>query len=164
MKIYEPNSIAIRVPEVKMSFVYFLLRDGEVIYIGQTKKWLSRPFSHINKPFDEVRILECEPEDLDALEMQMIAKYKPTFNVGIKYVNTTSVNSVKKALLEQIASGDISWDSICKLLGRRIFQINVSQVRRMFLLTGSEVHTHGSSVYVDRADAERLLERLRHGA
>ncbi len=82
--------------------IYALLREGVVVYIGQSKKPLSRIEAHrslqrrVHKNpapawlpikaivFDEVHVLSCKVEDLDVLERAMIDLYKPKFNVKLK--------------------------------------------------------------------------------
>ena len=61
-------------------FIYFLCKEKEVVYVGQTRQGLYRPFSHTNKDFDEIMICQCEEEDLDYMENEFILKYKPKYN------------------------------------------------------------------------------------
>ncbi len=81
--------------------VYALLRDGVVVYVGQSKRPLSRIAAHKSNwgrksvptwlpasvrgiLFDEVHVLPCRVEDLDAVEAAMINLYKPRYNIRIK--------------------------------------------------------------------------------
>jgi excinuclease UvrABC nuclease subunit len=82
--------------------IYALLREGIVVYVGQSKKPLSRVEAHRSlwgrrqrSPapgwlpikailFDEVHVLSCRVEDLDKLERVMIDLYKPKYNVKLK--------------------------------------------------------------------------------
>jgi len=79
--------------------VYALVREGVVVYIGQSKKPLARIEAHRSlwgrkKPpgwlpirgilFDEVHVLPCRVEDLDRLEAALIDLYKPKYNVKLK--------------------------------------------------------------------------------
>lgn len=82
--------------------IYALLREGVVVYIGQSKKPLSRVEAHRslwgrtqrNKApgwlpikailFDEVHVLPCRVEDLDVVERAMIDLYKPKYNMKLK--------------------------------------------------------------------------------
>lgn len=80
-KFTETGEITICVSsEFAKSFVYFLLQGDEVVYVGQTKKGLSRPFSHDDKVYDKVKIIECKEEELTLLESSYIAKYAPMYN------------------------------------------------------------------------------------
>lgn len=82
--------------------IYALLREGVVVYVGQSKKPLSRVEAHRSLQrriarnaapgwlpikgivFDEVHVLPCRVEDLDIVERAMIDLYKPKYNVKLK--------------------------------------------------------------------------------
>jgi excinuclease UvrABC nuclease subunit len=80
--------------------VYALVREGVVVYVGQSKKPLSRVEAHRSLGsrksaapgwlpikgiiFDEVHVLPCRIEDLDRVERAMIDLYKPRFNCKLK--------------------------------------------------------------------------------
>lgn len=79
--------------------VYALLREGVVVYIGQSRKPLSRIEAHRSlwgrkkAPgwlpirgilFDEVHVMPCRLEQLDEVERALIDLYKPKFNVKLK--------------------------------------------------------------------------------
>lgn len=85
------------------SGVYALLKNGVVIYIGQSKGMISRIYTHKTawgaksrgKPspdwmptkgilFDEVWVRPCSLDVLDELEREMIDLYKPKFNTRLK--------------------------------------------------------------------------------
>ena len=79
--------------------VYALAKDGVVIYVGQSKKPLARIAAHRAQlgrkstpdwmpirgvAFDQIFLRPCRPEDLNALEAEMINLYKPRLNVRVK--------------------------------------------------------------------------------
>lgn len=79
--------------------VYALVKEGVVVYVGQSKKPLSRIEAHRSlwgrkkAPgwlpirgilFDEVHVLPCRVEDLDEVERALIDLYKPKFNIKLK--------------------------------------------------------------------------------
>ena len=68
------------------SFIYFLIKDNEIVYVGQTKAGLSRIFQHNDKKFDSYSIIECEQSELDELENEYIIKFNPKYN---KTINLT---------------------------------------------------------------------------
>lgn len=98
----------INVTPVLRSGIYALLHAGVVVYIGQSKKPLSRIEAHRSlwgrkrtpgwlpikgMLFDEVHVLPCRIEDLDVVERAMIDLYKPKYNVKLKlpsHVPTTT--------------------------------------------------------------------------
>lgn len=92
------------VGDILRSGVYALCAKGVVIYVGKSKSMLGRIYAHRqawqNKKkgtdwiserlgipglqFDEVHIRPCPKHEVDALEVEMINKYKPHYNVQLK--------------------------------------------------------------------------------
>lgn len=79
--------------------IYALVKDGVVVYVGQSIKPLSRIEAHRSlwgrkkAPgwlpirgilFDEVHVLPCRVEDLNEVERALVDLYKPKFNVKLK--------------------------------------------------------------------------------
>lgn len=79
--------------------VYALVKDGVVVYVGQSKKPLSRIEAHRSlwgrkkAPgwlpirgilFDEVHVMPCLVEQLDEVERALIDLYKPKYNIKLK--------------------------------------------------------------------------------
>ena len=81
-KLFEEKD-AITIPINYKSFIYFLIKNNVVVYVGQTKQGLYRPFSHRDKEYDEMKIILCEPNKLDLIEDKYILKYKPIYNKEI---------------------------------------------------------------------------------
>ena len=52
-----------------------------MVYVGQTKAGLYRPFSHKDKKYDNVKVIPCKLNELNTLEQQFIEKYKPRYNI-----------------------------------------------------------------------------------
>lgn len=77
----------------KYYFIYFLIKDNKVVYVGQSNNnVLSRISSHLkDKEFDEVYYKSFSVENvMDEYEKKFIMKYRPKFNKeviyhGIKY-------------------------------------------------------------------------------
>lgn len=95
MKFEETGNI-ITIHDTNKCFVYFLLDNGEVVYVGQTTNGLSRPFSHYDKEFDTVKAMPCPFDMLDWEEDKYIAKYKPKYNKCRNYNVVYSLQRVKK--------------------------------------------------------------------
>ena len=81
--------------------VYALVRDGVVVYVGQSRKPLGRIAAHRSNwgrkampawmpaslrgvLFDSAHILPCRVEDLDRVERALIELYKPRYNIAHK--------------------------------------------------------------------------------
>lgn len=91
------------VSQVLRAGVYALCHRGQVVYVGKAKTLLSRVAAHRSMwgkarrgqaipdwipikgiLFDECFIRTCRTDQLDALEREMINKYKPKFNILLK--------------------------------------------------------------------------------
>ena len=97
----------VNVSSILRAGVYALVRDGVVVYVGQSKKMLARISAHKSnwgrkaQPawmpaslrgvlFDEAYVLPCRVEDLDELEAAMIDLYKPRYNIKLKSPTPTT--------------------------------------------------------------------------
>lgn len=87
--------------------IYALVREGVVVYIGQSKKMLSRieahrsnwgrksmpawmPVSLRGVLFDQVYVFPCRVEDLNRIERALIDLYKPKYNIQHKAPTTVT--------------------------------------------------------------------------
>lgn len=72
----------INLTHVPTMFVYFLLNNKEVVYVGQTKTGLARVYNHTkSKKFDEIYVIVCDDiDELNYLEGYYIVKYTPKYN------------------------------------------------------------------------------------
>lgn len=80
MKFSEPEYASFTFP-VYEYLIYFLCQGDVVVYVGQTKAGLYRPFSHKDKKYDNVKVIPCKLNELNTLEQQFIEKYKPRYNI-----------------------------------------------------------------------------------
>lgn len=63
------------------SFVYFLVNDGECVYVGQTRNLRSRLRRHrSDKAYDSVYYLHVSADMRLSVESEWIAKLKPIYN------------------------------------------------------------------------------------
>jgi len=60
--------------------VYFLVKNRQVVYVGQSKNVFSRITKHTDKDFDSVACVPCLAESLDVLESLYIHLLQPTLN------------------------------------------------------------------------------------
>ena len=83
-------------------FIYFLIKNDEVVYVGQTKKGLIRPLTHTDKEYDSLKIIYLYEIDQDVLEDFYIRKYNPIYNKTYNnFVNlslTTARNRIRKII------------------------------------------------------------------
>lgn len=83
--------------------IYFLIRDNEIVYVGQSKHGLHRITTHVNTnkiQFDSYSYIEVKEEDMNKIEAFYILKFCPEYNKFLPN-NTneyTSISKTKKML------------------------------------------------------------------
>lgn len=97
---FEENKIAKTIELYENVFVYFLLKNNEVVYVGQTKKGTSRINAHTNKDFDKVKVIYCKIGELDKLEDFYIKKYNPKYNKQLNFAMNYSLKRAKSHIKE----------------------------------------------------------------
>lgn len=82
MNIYQIVKTALPANEsLSIGFVYFLINDGEVVYVGQTIHLMPRIASHKrDKDFDSYNFIECKASELDLIESFYIHALSPRLN------------------------------------------------------------------------------------
>ena len=66
--------------EITISGIYFLLKNKELVYIGQSKN-LNRRLKYHSFDFDEYYSIECLEEDLNSNEKYLIELVLPNLNI-----------------------------------------------------------------------------------
>lgn len=85
--------------EKLQAYVYFLIDNGEVVYVGQTTAGIARPMAHRDKQFDSFYMKKCKPSLLSQRETEMILKYRPKYNGNfINSKNMVAISNLKKEL------------------------------------------------------------------
>jgi len=74
-----------------VSGVYFLIRSGEIRYIGMSSHVRRRIIQHQNdgRVFDAYSIIKCEPGEAVRLEKHYIRKFDPAENIEHRYDSIT---------------------------------------------------------------------------
>lgn len=67
-------------PWESQSGVYFLIRGGEVVYVGQSVNVHARISQHKDKKFDRYAFVPCDADSLDVLESLYIHCLRPGLN------------------------------------------------------------------------------------
>nr|DAW58867.1 MAG TPA: UvrABC system protein C [Caudoviricetes sp.] len=101
------------------NYIYFLIKNEEVVYVGQTSKGLCRIYQHLdNKVFDKVYLLKVEDKnDLNKLELFYIFKYKPLYNKSYKVANTmVSLKKVRNYLRDILKDDSLTVVDVRKIL------------------------------------------------
>lgn len=71
------------VPFVEVVGVYFLIKDGKIVYIGQSTNIFKRLYEHkkdMQKQWDSYAYIECSAGELDIVESLYMFKYEPIYN------------------------------------------------------------------------------------
>lgn len=99
----------IEVSSILRCGVYALMREGVVVYVGQSKRMLTRIEAHRSQwarshkapdwlpikgiLFDRIYILPCRVEDMNRIEREMIDLYRPRYNVKLKAPTYVSIST-----------------------------------------------------------------------
>lgn len=86
MKFKEKTNNVFKKEEICGSMIYFLTKDNEVVYVGQSKQGMNRIYFHkfSKKDFDSFYFINCDIEKLDELESYYILKYLPKYNKSLE--------------------------------------------------------------------------------
>lgn len=125
MKFNEPNYI--NLSAITRIFVYFLIFEGEVVYVGKTTTGLARVYAHVNsKLFNQIFVIECEEDDLDKVEAKYILKYNPMYNTNMNkngmYTIRKSVKLINSKLRVQMTRPKLS--KLLTILGIQLVEFN----------------------------------------
>lgn len=136
---------AITIAEYQNTFIYFLLRNGVVVYVGQTKQGLIRPFTHkYDKEYDEIKIIYCKEKALDMLEDKYIEKYKPIYNKTFNLAMNYSLYRTREKIREMFEN-KITIPILKKIISELEIEI--------FMINGNS--------YIKRKDFERIVDYLK---
>lgn len=124
MKFNEDDKKIITIKNIKESFIYFLIKDNNVVYVGQTQNGLFRPFSHHDKNFDKVKIILCESNELDIVEDLYIKKYKPIYNKQNNYKINFNLSRVRNIIRKKYNNQKFSIPALKKILFKLKITIN----------------------------------------
>ena len=120
----EDNKQIITIKNIKESFIYFLIKDENVVYVGQTNNGLFRLFSYYDKDFDKVMIMLCKSNELDITEDLYIKKYKPIYNKKNNYKINYNLMRVRNIIRKKYNKQKFSIPSLKKILLKLDITIN----------------------------------------
>lgn len=96
MKFEEINCNKFTENELFGNIIYFLTKNEEVVYVGQSKKGIGRIYYHIcnykKKDFDSCYYIHCNETELNELENYYMIKYSPKYNKRLNNLNTSYVS------------------------------------------------------------------------
>lgn len=111
----------ITIPNFPKVFVYFLIKDKQVVYVGKTNEGLRRPLSHKNKEYDSIHIIEFDNQFLSVAESYYIAKYKPKYNISMK--DYISINRCKGEIRRLLCDNSIALTQLRRVVFHLGFDI-----------------------------------------
>lgn len=65
---------------MKPKYIYFLLQEKRIVYIGQTIDFNQRKPGHADKDYDSFRLIKCPADKADHYEQRLIKYFKPLYN------------------------------------------------------------------------------------
>ena len=94
MRFEEKTKNKFKKEEVCGSMIYFLLKNNNVVYVGQSKEGMNRIYFHkfSKKDFDNFCFINCNIKELDELENYYIMKYKPKYNKALNTVKNKLIS------------------------------------------------------------------------
>lgn len=141
---FEENEIAITIPKYQNVFIYFLLKENVVVYVGKTAHGITRPLSHKNKEYDTIKIIYCSKEELDFFEDKYITKYEPKYNKTLNEATNYTLHRARDKI-RRIFNNDITIPELKKL-------INKSQIN---------LYLFNKKLYIKHWDLEKLINYLK---
>ena len=139
--IKEKFDFEYEVQNVYYPCIYFLFKEGKIVYIGQTEYGLKRILAHIpEKDFDTIKIIKCKKKDLNEKEIIYISKYQPIYNKQLS--NAISATRIKYLLIE------------------KGYRIRKNIIRRWIMNNIKKYYLFCGEIYVSNRDKDYTLEGL----
>lgn len=123
--IFEENDSTLKFTNIRGPIIYFLIFEDEVVYVGQSKQGICRPFQHTTRTFDSVCIKRCEEDELDYLESKYILKYRPKYNKSILNSYSYSYKKVRELLRNQTYFKDFTLNDLKYIVKKLNVKIDV---------------------------------------
>ena len=144
-KFLETGEITINIgSDFGKCFIYFLLQGEEVVYVGQTRKGLSRPFNHDDKIYNSIKIIKCDEKDLDRLESYFIEKYAPKYNKTIGGKTLFSLYTARNKIRQETKRDNIT----------------IPQLRHLLKSIGIDPTVINKAEYINTDDLNTVIREL----
>lgn len=134
----------ISIEEYKKVFIYFLIKNDEVVYVGKTTQGIFRPLSHRNKDYDKINIIYCDVDKSDKLESYYILKYKPKYNKELNYNSFYTMNMVVQKIKREID-----------------FNFNLWRLKSIIKETQINIQKFNGKKYISKDDFKELIAYIR---
>ena len=134
---FKEQSKSLNIPVAREPIIYFLLDGDEVVYIGQSRLGLFRPYSHTDKHFTSVSVIKCQLEELDSLEIFYIRKYLPKYNQKlVDDKHEFSFGKVRRIIRDQTDFKNCTVFHIRKMV--KVMKINTFSIQDTFYMTSDD--------------------------
>lgn len=134
----------ISIEEYKKVFIYFLIKNDEVVYVGKTTQGIFRPLSHRNKDYDKINIIYCDVDKSDKLESYYILKYKPKYNKELNYNSFYTMNMVVQKIKREID-----------------FNFNLWRLKSIIKETQINIQEFNGKKYISKDDFKEIIAYIR---
>lgn len=135
----------INLTNIPKTFIYFLIYEKDVVYVGQTTNGLARVYSHSRtKKFNEIYVISCDEKSLNNLENKYILKYTPYYN-------------------KQLNDCSLSLKVVCKKLEVYDGSIRLPKLKKLLKKLNIVPFDYRGVFYIDEMDFDVILQYLLHG-
>lgn len=135
----------IEIPINYKNFIYFLIDNNKVVYVGKTSNNIIRPFSHKDKCYDRLEIKLCNEDELDILEDKYIKKYNPCYNRQLNYAVNYSYQKIKRELY--------------KVFNKKI---SLWKIKRIIKELKIETITYSNGIFINKKDYGKIVEYIKN--
>lgn len=121
------------ISEEERCLVYFLIKDNEIVYVGQTIQGLLRVYTHCGqKDFDSYFAIKCEKEKLNEVEASYIVKFNPVLNGNLP---KNTIFAGKQKIKKQLRIEGHAFNFIIRRYGIKMYaknQLKIKDVKSAF--------------------------------
>lgn len=140
----------------KKTGIYFLIKNDEVVYVGQTKRGLARIYNHEEKEWDSFYFVKVENQkDLLKKEKYFINKYKPIYN---KELQISEKNSSFENIRDQINNEKIFQKEITTYNIRKFLEF-INYKTKTKPITKEEASIILKIIYNNQKTMNKILEK-----
>lgn len=123
--------------------IYFLIKGGQVVYIGKTENGISRIFAHKDKDFDSYSFFNVPISDLDWVESVNIIYYQPIYNKQFTSSSFTGLVGLNEKCRARFGSRKMKFikKALCNLeANNKINIINITKdTKRITLINKNDI-------------------------
>jgi len=140
-------------------YIYFLINDNVILYIGQTRNLRTRIIHHSNIEYNAIRFIKCNKPDMSYYERRWIRKFKPIYNKNL--VNSTKqVNSKDPIETKKVGAKPKHAFNSLKLGEKAILKGSAKKYPHQFIYQYNKTHKSELLVLV-KEEGKFLAQRVK---